>query len=300
MNILITGATGLIGSKLISYLIDDNSSHKLYALSRNKEKASEQLPESVNILTSLSCLNFNKLDVIINLAGEPIAEKRWTKSQKIKIAESRWQLTQEIVDKINNADNPPKSFISGSAIGFYGRQEKKKITEDFNAIHEEFTHSICNKWEQIALTSESKTRVCLLRTGIILDKDQGALAKMLIPFKLGLGGPIGNGGQYMSWIHIDDMVRGIITLMNDQQLNGVFNLTAPEPVTNKEFSSILAKTINKPCFITTPTLIMKIMLGEMSSLIVYGQRVIPVKLQSAGFKFKYNNLSSTLNNLLSE
>lgn len=298
MNILITGATGLIGSKLIDSLIDDTSSHTLYALTRNKEKASEQLPKSVNIITDLSSLDFNILDIVINLAGEPIAERRWTKTQKEKIAQSRWQLTQQIADKINSAENPPKCFISGSAIGFYGRQDNIKITESFSDIHEEFTHSICKTWEDIALRTQNKTRVCLLRTGIVLDKAKGALAKMLIPFRLGLGGPIGSGRQYMSWIHIDDMVGGIMILINNQELKGVFNFTAPEPVTNKEFSINLAKTMNKPCFITTPNFMMKLMLGEMSSLILHGQRVMPEKLQAADYKFKYNDIFSALNNLL--
>lgn len=296
MNIFITGATGLIGRHLIEELVL-NPAIQLFALTRNKQKAETILAKPVTLFSSLNDCDFNNIDVVINLAGEPIAQKRWTAKQKQKICQSRWQLTQHLADKINNAKTPPHSFISGSAIGFYGRQKETKITESFELSHQEFTHDVCQTWENIALSTQSSTRVCLLRTGIVLDKQQGALTKMLVPFKLGLGGPIGNGEQYMSWIHIQDMVNIIIALINNQALSGIINATAPLPVTNQEFSKTLADTLNRPCFCRVPKTVLKLILGELADLVLYGQNVVPDKLLKSGFSFRYPTLTSALENI---
>ena len=221
MQIFITGGTGLIGQRLITRLAPE---HHITVLSRSESKARATLPAAVSVTENLDAItNFDDFDVIINLAGEPIADKRWTSQQKHQICQSRWQLTTALVTKINASATPPHTFISGSAIGYYGRQGDKPVTENNTKPHPEFTHEVCQRWEQIAETVKQHCRVCLLRTGVVLAAEGGALEKMRLPFKLGLGGPIGSGEQYMSWIHLDDMVAGICFLMTHSRCSGPFN-----------------------------------------------------------------------------
>jgi uncharacterized protein (TIGR01777 family) len=297
MKILITGATGLIGSALCKLLADK---HELIALTRNINKAKNTLPNSIIALDNLKDVNFDDLDAVINLAGEPIADKRWSAQQKQKIFQSRLAITEQIVNKINTSDTPPKVFISGSAIGFYGRQPAENvITESYSSTYPEFSHQLCKQWEELALQAHSPdVRVCLLRTGIVLSKQGGALDKMLPPFKLGMGGRMASGKQMMSWIHIDDMVNAIVFLLEDEKAHGAFNLTAPEPVSNTNFTQTLAKTLNRPALFPMPEFVLKLLFGEMSDLLVYGQNVIPEKLEQQGFKFKFKTLDTALNEIL--
>ena len=297
MKILITGATGLIGSALCKMLADK---HELIALTRNINKAKNTLPNSIDVLDNLEDLNFDDLDAVINLAGEPIADKRWSAQQKQRIFQSRLGITEQIVTKINASDAPPKVFISGSAIGFYGRQPAENvITESYSSTYPEFSHQLCKQWEELALQAQSPdVRVCLLRTGIVLSKQGGALDKMLPPFKLGLGGKMASGKQMMSWIHIDDMINAIVFLLDESNAHGAFNLTAPEPVSNTNFTQILAKTLNRPALFPMPEFVLKLLFGEMSDLLIYGQNVIPEKLEQQGFKFKFKTLDTALNKVL--
>ena len=297
MKILITGATGLIGSALCKLLADK---HELIALTRNINKAKNTLPNSIIALDNLKDVNFDDLDAVINLAGEPIADKRWSAQQKQKIFQSRLAITEQIVNNINVSDTPPKVFISGSAIGFYGRQPAENvITESYSSTYPEFSHQLCKQWEELALQAHSPgVRVCLLRTGIVLSKQGGALDKMLPPFKLGVGGRMASGKQMMSWIHIDDMVNAIVFLLKDEKAHGAFNLTAPEPVSNTNFTQTLAKTLNRPALFPMPEFVLKLLFGEMSDLLIYGQNVIPEKLEQQGFKFKFKTLDTALNEIL--
>jgi uncharacterized protein (TIGR01777 family) len=297
MKILITGATGLIGSALCKLLADK---HELIALTRNINKAKNTLPNSIIALDNLKEVNFDDLDAVINLAGEPVADKRWSAQQKQKIFQSRLSITEQIITKINTSDTPPKVFISGSAIGFYGRQAAEKvITESYSSTYPEFSHQLCKQWEELALQAQSPdVRVCLLRTGIVLSKQGGALDKMLPPFKFGLGGKMASGKQMMSWIHIDDMVNAIVFLLEDEKAHGAFNLTAPEPVSNTNFTQILAKTLKRPALFPMPEFVLKLMFGEMSDLLIYGQNVVPEKLEQQGFKFKFETLDTALNEVL--
>ena len=297
MKILITGATGLIGSALCKLLANK---HELIALTRNINKAKNTLPNSIDVLDNLEDLNFDDLDAVINLAGEPIADKRWSAQQKQRIFQSRLGITEQIVTKINASDAPPKVFISGSAIGFYGRQPAENvITESYSSTYPEFSHQLCKQWEELALQAQSPdVRVCLLRTGIVLSKQGGALDKMLPPFKLGLGGKMASGKQMMSWIHIDDMINAIVFLLDEPNAHGAFNLTAPEPVSNTNFTQILANTLNRPALFPMPEFVLKLLFGEMSDLLIYGQNVIPEKLEQQGFKFKFETLDTALNEVL--
>ena len=245
------------------------------------------------LVTSLDdTLDFDDVDAVINLAGEPIADKRWNETQKTRICESRWQITQQLTDKINAAAQPPATFISGSAIGYYGRQGDKLVTEAFTEVHHEFTHTVCEKWERIALQASQKTRICLLRTGVVLSGDGGALSKMRLPFSLGLGGRIGDGNQYMSWIHINDMVAAILFLLEHKNCEGAYNLTAPTPVTNTEFVKAYAASLGRPAIFPMPALALKLLMGEAADLLLTGQRVVPQKLQDAGFQFTFSDVRS--------
>lgn len=295
MKILITGATGTIGVALCHKL----SAHQLIVLTRNSKKAKAKLSNDVQCVETLDEVDFNNLDAVINLAGEPIADKRWSKKQKERITSSRIALTSELSQNILDAENPPGVFISGSAIGFYGRQPAcLQVTEDFTNYNPEFSHSLCKAWEEAALLSERRTRVCLVRTGIVLSSTGGALSKLVPSFKLGLGSIVGSGEQMMSWIHIDDMTNGIIHLLEREECCGIYNFTAPNPVSNTEFSKNLAKTLDKPCFLSMPSSVMKLLFGEMSDLLLYGQNVVPNRLKESGFAFRFSNLDEALKDVL--
>lgn len=299
MNILITGGSGLIGQHLIGSLIQ--TKNHITVLTRDSVKSARTLPIGVNLIESLSQKNIDNHEVVINLAGEPIADRRWSDTQKQKICLSRWQITTQLAELIKNANTPPKVFISGSAIGIYGRQGNEKIDESYTNYHQEFTHDVCKKWEQVALEAASaQTRVALLRTGIVLDTHGGALAKMLLPFKLGIGGKIASGQQFMSWIHIEDMVAAILHIMNTQTLAGAINITSEHAVSNQEFAKTLARTLYRPSVFTTPSFILKALFGEMADLLLFGQNVIPQKLVNTGFTFKYPTLDAALNNLIKQ
>jgi len=300
MNYLITGGTGLIGQALIKQLLRQKA--VITVLTRNINNAKKLLPASIHLIDTLSIADIDNCDVVINLAGETIADKRWSTKQKNTICQSRWQLTSAIAELIKQAKNPPNLFLSGSAIGFYGRQNNQVvIDENFTQAHQEFTHEVCQQWEQLALQAASKnTRVAVLRTGIVLApvKSGGALAKMFLPFKLGVGGKVSSGEQIMSWIHIEDMVNAILFIAQNENLDGAINLTAPMPVSNGVFSKALATQLKRPCFFTTPAWVFKLLFGEMSDLLLYGQQVVPAKLLNAGFVFNHKTVNEALSNLI--
>lgn len=299
MKVFITGGTGLIGRNLIESLFQHYSDLELTVLTRNIRHAQTLFTYPIQWVNDLTLDCINEKDLVINLAGEPIADKRWSDTQKANICESRWKITAAITCLINQAKTPPKTFISASAIGIYGRQNAEMIDEDFKDYHQEFSHQICAKWESIALDvkNTTNTRIALLRTGIVLDKSQGALAKMLLPFKLGLGGKMASGEQYMSWIHIQDMVDAIVHIIKTPSISGAVNMVSPNAVTNKDFSQSLSKTLNRPCMFTTPKFMLKILFGEMAELFMYGQRVVPKKLMESGYVYKYASLPLALENL---
>ena len=296
MKILLTGGTGFIGHRLMSHL---RPHHEVTVLSRTPNKVHQRLGHDIEALASLDSLdNLDNFDAVINLAGEPIAEKRWTQVQKERICHSRWNITEQLVAKLNAGQAPPKVLISGSAVGFYGRQGEALVDEDSNP-HPEFSHEVCAKWEQLANQAASEqTRVCCIRLAVVMGSEGGALKKMLPSYRLGLGGPIGSGKQYMSWIHIDDVVSLLLFLLEHDECHGPFNASAPEPVTNEQFSRTLARVLNKPHFARIPAWSMRLLFGEMADLLLTGQRVMPVRLQKAGFYFRYPTLEKALKETL--
>lgn len=295
---LITGGTGLIGRALCKKL--NASGHPIIVLSRQSAKDVKSLcGEQVTAVRSLSEIDNNThIDIVVNLAGEPIANQRWTAKRKQLLETSRIELTHVLVHWLHSRKNKPQKLISGSAIGWYGNMGEESLTEQ-STYHDEYTHQLCEQWEQAALEAKQlNIPVCIVRTGLVLSNNGGVLKQMLMPFKLGLGGKISDGQHYMSWIHIDDEVDLILYLANTPSASGIYNATAPEPVTNQHFSKTLAKTLKRPCLFTTPAWPLRILLGELARLLITGQRVLPEKAQAEGFKFHYTNLQHALNQLL--
>lgn len=296
MHILITGGTGFIGQAFINTFEAD---HRFTVLTRNVDNAKKIFShisnDTIKFITQLHELPSGiHIDAVINLAGSPIMDKMWSPKHKHVLEASRWETTQHLVDLISTKTITPTVFISGSAIGVYGRQGSEKIDEKYIEHYPEYSSHLCEHWEEIARTACPSTRTIIIRTGIVLGKDKGALKQMALPFKLGIGGPIGKGEQYMSWIHIDDMVASINYLLHNKAASGTFNLTAPNPVTNAEFSNKLAACFGKKARLTTPKLILRLLLGERADLVIYGQRVLPSKLLSAGFIFHFDTLEQAL------
>ena len=296
MRILLTGGTGLIGRHLVSRLL--TLGHTVCVVTRSPEKARQMLDARVEIWPGLQNVStLDGVDAVVNLAGEPIADKRWTHAQKQKLCDSRWAITQHISELIQASETPPAVLISGSATGYYGDLGEVVVTEE-EPPHNEFTHKLCARWEQIASSAQSdRTRVCLLRTGVVLARNGGILSKMVPPFKLGLGGPIGNGRQYLAWIHIDDMVNGILWLL-DNDLRGPFNMVSPYPVRNEQFSRALGQALNRPAFLRVPATAIRLLMGESSVLVLGGQRALPKRLEAAGFTFRWYDLDEALGNIL--
>lgn len=301
MQVLITGASGLIGSHLSQLLL--NNGHSVAVVTRNINKAQQRLGIDLSYYTLDQLSSLDNFDAVVNLAGEPIADKRWSDEQKELLCQSRWQITQRLVTLFKASQQPPQVLISGSAIGYYGSQQvssqnSKPITE-LSPAHDEFTHQLCQRWEEYALAAESEhTRVCLLRTGIVLSTHGGALAKMLPPFRLGLGGVIASGKQYMSWIHIQDMVGAIYRLLMTPQAHGPFNMCAPNPVTNREFSTTLATELHRPCIMPIPALAMRLLMGEAATLVVDGQQALPQRLQEIGYIFQFPTIKQALHDVI--
>lgn len=296
MKILVTGGTGFIGLHLIRSRL--KAGDDIYCYTRDAEKVEKLFAGKVTPVTQMPPPKDLVVDAIVNLAGEPIVDERWTDQRKQLLRDSRINLTHSLVEWISGLEKKPEVLVSGSAIGYYGSVEGDQKLSENAQVTPGFTHSLCQDWENAALKAEQQgVRVCLIRTGIVLGPG-GALAKMLLPFKCGLGGPVGSGDQWMSWIHIADEVDVIEMLLTHQQLSGAFNLTAPEAATNREFSKALGKALRRPAFLPMPGYAMKLLLGEGAELLLEGQRVYPEKLLELGFKFKYPELRTALESIV--
>ncbi|MGH1463385.1 MAG: TIGR01777 family oxidoreductase [Neptuniibacter sp.] len=296
MKILVTGGTGFIGQHLITNRL--RGGDEIYCYTRDISKVKSIFGESVTPITDLYTIGKIKIDAVVNLAGEPIADKRWSEGRKKLLRDSRINLTSALVEWIETLEDKPEVLISGSAIGYYGSVAGDHKLYESADVTPGFTHSLCQDWENQALKAETLgVRVCLIRTGIVLGHG-GALDKMYLPFKMGLGGPIGKGNQWMSWVHIDDEVDVIEMLLTHTQLSGVFNLTAPNAVTNREFSKTLGKVLKRPAILQMPAYAIKLMLGEGAELLLEGQRVYPEKLLEIGYKFKFTELEDAMRDIV--
>ncbi len=296
MRALITGGTGLIGSAVCKTLIKKYPSIEIIILTRNSFLASKNNISYVNSFSKLT----GGFDIIINLAGEPINKGRWTDKQKAILLSSRLNITNQLVEYTQRKKQKPQVFISGSAIGFYGSDEQKLFSEDALPSELNFAHKLCNEWEKSANAAKALgIRVVNLRTGIVLAKNGGILKEMLLPFKFGFGCKISDGSAWMSWIHIEDLCRLIMFIIENQAIEGPVNATSPNPTQNKEFSLTLAKILTRPLFLTMPKFSVKLLFGEMGeNLFLRGQKVVPTKLMRAGFVFEFPELAAALQNIL--
>jgi uncharacterized protein (TIGR01777 family) len=299
MKVVISGATGFIGSLLREQL--RNRSHSLTLLSRQPPRAGTPSNEQWLVWQPGSIGPWEKsvdgADGIINLAGEPIAGKRWTEAQKEKIRMSRIDSTRALVNAIGRAKEKPKFMISASAVGYYGPRGDETLIEE-SAAGNDFLGRVCVSWEQEAKKAEAYgVRVALLRTGIVLGKGKGALAKMVTPFKLFAGGPLGSGKQWFPWIHIEDELGLILFLAENPEAKGPFNATAPNAVTMEEFCQALGTVLNRPSWASAPTSVLTLLLGEMADMVVNGQRAVPAAAQKLGYRFKYVNVVEALQSL---
>lgn len=287
---LVLGGTGFIGRELCRQLL--GARQQVVVLTRDLARARRLLSPSIEIVDQLR--DAMRVDVVANLAGENLAQHRWTARRKALLLASRVATTEALVAWIKRSKTPPRVLVSGSAVGWYGATGDQPLDERA-APGDDFAAQLCRAWEAAATRAQgAETRVVLLRTGVVLGSSAGALPKMMRVFKLGLGGKIGTGRQWMSWIHVEDVARLIIWLADSTQPCGPYNGTAPHPVTNAEFSRMLAEALHRPCALTVPLPALRLLLGEMAGIVTTGQRVLPTRATEEGFKFKYEILPDAL------
>ncbi len=295
MKILISGSHGLIGSALIPLL--EQEGHTVMRLSRIKDGSPgivwDPLAEAAHPAP------YEGFDAVIHLAGDSIADGRWTQAKKARIRDSRVKGTHQLAQTLSKLQHPPKVLISGSAIGFYGNRGDETLTET-SAPGQDFLPDVCKAWEAAAAPAAKKgIRIVHLRTGIVLSPKGGALKKMLLPFKLGVGGILGEGKQWMSWIDLEDMVQGILFVLKNDSVKGPVNFTAPQPVTNADYTQTLGNVLGRPTVLPMPAFAARLAFGEMAdALLLASTRVEPTALQKSGFKFRYPQLEGSLRHLL--
>lgn len=300
MRVLITGGSGFVGQRLCRQLVEQG--HEVQVVSRSPHQVRGRLPNNCDIRDSAQAFIESPPDALVNLAGEPIAAKRWSDEQKAKLINSRVAATKQLValcEQLKANGQPlPKVMVSGSAMGYYGDQGKRVVTEK-TMPNDEFAHRLCKQWEAAAKPIEAMgVRLAIVRIGLVLEAGGGSLEKMLPPFKWGVGGRFGSGEQFMPWIHRDDLVAAILFLINQECLSGAFNGCAPHPVTNATFTKTLASHLNRPAIFPVPAFVLKAGFGEMSRLLLTGADMRPVHLEEAGFSFQYPTLDKALEAIL--
>jgi uncharacterized protein len=302
MRIFVTGATGLVGRRLVRALHERGD--QAVILTRRADHARELFGNNASVVegdpmrsgpwmdTVADC------DAVIHLAGENVFARRWNADFKKLLRDSRILSTQHVVEALRRrplrADGQAKVLVNASAIGYYGPHGDEKLTED-SEPGSDFLAQLCVEWERAACAAESAgVRVAMVRVGVVLDKEGGALAKMLTPFRLFAGGPVGSGRQWMSWIHYDDLVNLFLFAVDNAQVQGALNGTAPNPVTNREFSKALGRVLHRPSFVWTPQAALRIVLGEVADIVATGQRVLPKRALELGYSFQYPRLDAAL------
>jgi uncharacterized protein len=298
MRVFITGATGFIGWELTARL--RGAGHRVTAWVRNESRARGLLGPEVELASAPSGLReaVAKADAVINLAGEPVSAARWTASRKQAIVESRVKLTRAIASAIAQSPSRPGVFISASAVGYYG-DRGDEIVEDDAPPGNDFLANVCRNWEAAALeAAKSGVRVFIPRIGIVLGADGGALASMVMPFRVGMGGPLGSGRQYVPWIHLDDQLAVMIAALEDRTMSGPMISAAPNPVTSRDLAKAIGAVLHRGSFMPVPTIALRILLGEAAALVLTGQRVRPRRLQQSGFTWRYPMIAAALSDLL--
>lgn len=306
MKVAVTGATGFVGSRLVEQL--QGEGHQILALTRDANRARSVFPATafpnVEIVTYSPLTSgewqqaISGCDAVVNLAGAPIAEGRWTPERKQEIFDSRKLGTEKIVEAIAKASVKPQVLVNSSAIGFYGTSETATFDETSEAGND-FLAEVCQAWEGAAQrVTETGTRLVILRTGIVLGMG-GAIAKMLMPFRFFAGGPLGNGRQWFSWIHRDDLVRLILKALTDPEMAGVFNATAPNPVRMEELCQALGEVMGRPSWLPVPDFALGLLMGDAAKVVLEGQQVLPKQTQSSGFEYQYPTVRQALTEVIS-
>lgn len=294
MHVLITGGTGFIGRALCRQLFQ--AGHTATVLTRGRAGGTPSLP-GVRLIRQLD--EARGIEAVVNLAGEPLADGRWSAVRKQVFRDSRIGTTQQLLSWMETLAERPRVLVSGSAIGYYGPRDDRPLSESA-AAGEDFAANLCRDWEAEAFKARVLgLRVCTVRIGIVLAADGGALDRMLPPFRLGAGGPMGSGAQWMSWVSRSDLVRLMLWLLEHETASGAYNGTAPLPVSNREFAQTLGAVLKRPVVLTTPAFALKLLFGEMAeALLLSGQRVVPTKAEAEGFAFQHRALQSALQDLL--
>lgn len=294
MAVVIAGGSGFLGRKLAKRLSADG--HRVVLLSRRPGGDDTVLWQPDGSAGNLAP-HLEGADAVVNLAGEGIADKRWSERRKAVLRSSRVLSTRTLARAIRACERPPGVFVSASAVGYYGPRGDEPVTET-EPPGSDFFGTLARDWEQEAAAAAERTRLAIVRTGLVLAADGGVLGKMLLPFKLGVGGVLGSGDQYMSWIHEDDWVAMVAWLIRDDRAAGPFNATAPAPVTNREFTRALGRALHRPTMLPVPAFALRLVLGELSTALVTGQRVLPAHADQLGFRFVYADIDTALANVL--
>ncbi|MEB3235177.1 MAG: TIGR01777 family oxidoreductase [Cyanobacteriota bacterium] len=302
MRLLLLGCSGFVGRELVPFLLE--LGHELTLVSRQSQPMAKLVGERLSVLrlnpADPASWGHDGLDValrqadgVINLAGEPIAEKRWTPAHRQLLLASRVRSTELLTQAMADLEAPPRVLINGSAVGFYGTSGEARFVES-SPSGQDFLAEICRAWEAAADRAPAATRVVKLRIGIVLGPDGGALGKMLPVFRAGFGGPVGSGRQWMSWIHRHDLCRLIAAALEDPAYQGVYNAVAPAPTTMGSFASALGKSLGRPSLLPVPGPILQLLLGDGAQVVLEGQQVLPQRLEQQGFRYQYGELSAAL------
>lgn len=303
MNIVVTGGTGFLGRPLVERLLAEG--HRVAVLTRNPSSSGDRVAGNL-VVERWDGVNVDRwahrvdgADAVINLAGDSIGGKRWTPRQKQAILDSRVDATRAVVKAISQANTKPAVLVSVSAVGYYGHVESGDVTES-HPCGSDFLANVCARWEDESRKAEAYgVRVVNPRFGVILARDGGALQRFLLPFSLFIGGPLGPGTQWFPWIHHDDAISLFLFLIQTDSMAGPVNAAAPNPATMKDFCSALGKALRRPSWAPVPSFVLRALLGEMSSIVLTGQRVVPKKLLQSGYAFRYPELDLALNAILS-
>lgn len=299
MYILLTGGTGLIGRALCRHWLQQG--HQLCVWSRSPERVAALCGEGVRGIGRLEDYGQAPLEAVINLAGAPIAERPWTHKRKALLWSSRIALTEQLLAWLQSRESLPQLLISGSAVGWYGDGGERELSEDSPPVVEDFAAQLCGAWEETAQRAEALgLRVVLLRTGLVLARDGGFLKRLLPPFRLGLGGPIGHGRQWMPWIHLDDEIGLIDFLLQRETSHGPYNACAPQPVRSREFAHSLGHALHRPAVLSVPASVLRLGLGELSELLLGGQKAVPQRALAEGYRFRFTDLDSALADLFKD